>query len=77
MKPKRKTTAKKKKTTSKLMLVALKMLPSEHEALKKRALWHAQGNLSAWLRHAGLRYKPSRGERVATVTMPSAKPKRR
>lgn len=58
---------------SKLILVALKMTRSEHLALKKRAKWFAKGNFSAWIRHAGLRYKPKSGEVIFSVTMPSTK----
>jgi len=47
----------------KLILVPIKMTPSEHRMLKLRANWFAEGNLSAWLRRAGMEYMPKKGER--------------
>ncbi len=64
------------KSKSKLILVALKMLPSEYKALRAKARKHADGNFSAWIRHAGSRYKPKRGEVIVSVTMPGVKNKR-
>lgn len=58
---------------SALVLVPIKIHPKEIRAIKAQAKKYAQGNFSAWLRHAGLRYRPKRGEHVETVTMPSAK----
>lgn len=52
----------KSKPKSKLIPVHIKLTHAEHEALKKRADWWALGNLSAWLRYAGLKYVPEKGE---------------
>lgn len=64
---------KKKPKPSDTIMVALKMSRSELVAIKKRAAWYAKGNLSAWLRHSGLRYKPKRGEVVLSVAVPVKK----
>lgn len=58
---------------TKLIMVSLKLSPSELKALKLRAKWHAKGNFSAWIRHAGIRYRPKSGEKILGVAAPSAK----
>lgn len=68
-KPKVKAVAK----VTKPVLVPIKIPVTQLRALKAHAKKHAEGNLSAWLRHAGLRYRPKRGEVVQTVTMPGNK----
>lgn len=50
------------KAKEKLIVVSLKMKPSELKALKGQAKKFAKGNLSAWFRFAGLRYIPKNGE---------------
>lgn len=69
-------TKRKTKTKSQLVLVPIKIHPKEIRAMKLNAKKFAQGNLSAWLRHSGLRYRPKRGEVVDTVTMPGTIKKR-
>lgn len=75
-KKKKKTASKVKPKSTKPILVPIKIPPPQLKALKVQAKKYAEGNLSAWLRHAGLRYRPKRGEKVETVTMPSGKTKR-
>lgn len=67
---------KKTKSKAKPVLIAIKIPILELVTLKARARHFAKGNLSAWLRHASLRYRPKRGEVVETVTMPTVKKKR-
>lgn len=55
---------------AKAILVPIRIPKVQLMKLKAQAKKHAQGNLSAWLRHAGLRYIPKRGEVVETVPMP-------
>lgn len=38
----------------------LKLLKQEREVLTARAKRFANGNLSAWLRYAGMHYKPAK-----------------
>lgn len=75
-KPKKKKAASKPKSRMQMkkiksVLVPIKIPPRQLLALKAQARRFAKGNLSAWLRHAGLRYSPKRGEVVYTVSMPS------
>lgn len=49
----------KKAAKDKLKLVTLKMTKAEHSALIKQAKVYTHGNLSAWLRRAGLKYVPN------------------
>lgn len=73
---KKKKSKQPKQKGAKPILVPIKIPPTQLRALKLQAKKYADGNLSAWLRHAGLRYRPKRGEVVETVTMPSGKTKR-
>ena len=73
---KRKAKSKPKRLSKPPVLIAIKIPLDELLDLKGCAKHYAQGNLSAWLRHAGLRYRPKRGEVIKTVTMPGAKKKR-
>lgn len=57
--------------------IAIRIPITELVALKGRARHYVKGNLSAWLRHAGLRYIPKRGEVIETVTMPAVKAARK
>lgn len=41
-------------------LINLKVTKSELKALKANAKKYAKGNLSLWLRHAGIFHKPTR-----------------
>lgn len=58
----------KPKSKSELILVPIKIHPREIRVMKRLAKKHAGGNFSAWLRHAGLRYRPKRGEAVTPRT---------
>lgn len=49
---------------AKLGVVNVKMTEAWHDRLVKIARRHADGNLSAWLRHAGSRYTPKKGEKI-------------
>lgn len=66
----------KTKPKSELVGITIKFHPREIQAMKANAKKYAQGNFSAWTRHAGLRYRPKRGEVVHTVTMPGTIKKR-
>jgi hypothetical protein len=59
---KQKTKPKKKKKVATLVLSNFKLTALEENAIKKKALKYARGNYSAWLRHAGLNYRPKSGE---------------
>ncbi len=51
--------SKKKETKkSKLERINIKMTKEELAILTRRAARHTEGNLSAWLRTAGLKYTP-------------------
>ena len=56
----------KKKKLEKLKLRNVKLSPRDERLLQAKAKKHADGNLSAWLRHAGMRYTPKKSERVVT-----------
>ncbi len=45
-------------------IMNFKIDSKDRKALSVLAKKFAQGNLSAWLRHAGLRYQPKRGEKI-------------
>jgi hypothetical protein len=55
---------------SDMISINIKMTREELDALKLKARRPAHGNLSAWLRHAGLRYKMKEGEIIVCVPMP-------
>lgn len=46
--------------------IIFKVNEETRELLQKNADVHASGNLSAWLRHAGLHYKPHRHFKART-----------
>lgn len=50
---------------SKLGVVNTKMSASDRKALQAKAKKFAQGNLSAWVRHAGKKYTPKKGEKIS------------
>lgn len=52
------------KTGSELKIVNLKLGGKDRAALKAQAKKFTKGNLSAWLRYAGLQYVPKRGEQI-------------
>lgn len=54
-----------KKSGSQLKIVNLKVGSKDRAALNAMAKKYAKGNLSAWLRHAGLRYVPKKAEKIA------------
>lgn len=56
---------KKRPSGSKLGVVNVKMSAADRKCLKAQAKRFAQGNLSAWLRHAGRKYTPKRGEKIS------------
>lgn len=60
-------TADKMRKKSKLAFetVTLKVTPAEAKRLRSKAKRFAEGNLSAWLRHAGVRYAAIKGEKIA------------
>jgi hypothetical protein len=45
-----------------LTLINLKVTGKDRKLLNRMALVHAGGNLSAWLRYAGLHYRPKASE---------------
>jgi hypothetical protein len=55
----------KKKKRSKLVVVNVKMSVADRMSLKASAKRHAKGNLSAWVRHAGRKYTPKKGEKIS------------
>lgn len=64
-KTKKKSAPKKKAikaSGSKLKIVNIKVGGKDRSSLTAKAKAHAKGNLSAWLRYAGLRYTPKKGE---------------
>jgi len=69
--------SKKKAATKnpKPVMITVKIPLTELWGLRTYAKKFAKGNLSAWLRHAGMRYRPKAGEIVKSVTMPSGKSK--
>lgn len=50
---------------SKLRVVNVKMSEADRKSLIAHAKRFAEGNLSAWLRHAGRRYVPKKGEKIS------------
>ncbi len=63
-KVKKKTAKPKKKPTGRLKIVNLRMNDKDRAMLLKRAKQFAKGNLSAWVRHAGLKYVPKKDELI-------------
>jgi hypothetical protein len=53
-----KTKSKKKPVKSALQVVNIKLTPATRALLIKKAKRHTEGNLSEWLRLAGLAYIP-------------------
>lgn len=49
---------------SKLKITNLKLGGKDRKALKEKAKLFTKGNLSAWLRYAGLQYVPKKGEQI-------------
>ena len=45
-------------------LINLKVSPAEMKAIQENATKYAGGNYSAWLRYAGMNFKPSKSELV-------------
>lgn len=63
-----KARSKKKKAPARkktLDVINVKMSKATRSALKSRAKKFAKGNLSAFLRHAGLKYTPRKGEKIS------------
>ncbi len=54
----------KKKKPKLLAMINVKTPPETRARLQAQADKYANGNLSAWLRHAGLQYTPKKGESV-------------
>jgi hypothetical protein len=54
----------KPKVASKLSLINLKVSGKDRKAIQALANKHADGNYSAWLRHAGLHYRPKKAEKI-------------
>lgn len=65
-----------KKTPGEATLVPIKIQPRAIREIRANAKKYADGNLSAWMRHAAIRYKPKRGEVVDLSTTPSLKKKK-
>jgi hypothetical protein len=63
----------KKKAVEKSILVPIKIPPKDLKALKALARKYANGNFSAWLRHAGARYRPKVGELIYTPAVTKKK----
>lgn len=57
-----------KNSKPKLIVVNVKMTRAERATLKAYAKRFADGNLSAWVRHAGHRYTPKKGEKIRFKT---------
>ena len=55
----------KKQKRSKLKLINLKVSSRERKELNALAQKYMGGNLSAWLRYAGLRFDPKKNRRAA------------
>ena len=62
---KTKTPKKVVKTGSELKIVNIKVGSKDRKNLNAKAGAYAKGNLSAWLRYAGLRYVPKKGEVIS------------
>lgn len=60
-------------STANTILVPIRIPKLQLKKLKGQAKRYAKGNLSAWLRHTGLRYRPKRGEIVETIPRPIGK----
>lgn len=54
-------------------IVNIKTSRADRKALKDQAAKYADGNLSAWMRYAGLHHKPKRGEKVSLDFKPKKK----
>lgn len=58
----------KKKSKRKLIeprsVIHIKLSSADKKALGKIASQYAEGNVSAWLRHAGRKYTPKKGEKI-------------
>lgn len=61
------------KSGSSLKIVNIKVGGKDRKDLNAKAKAHAKGNLSAWLRYAGLRYVPKKGEVVSLDPVASKK----
>jgi hypothetical protein len=64
MAKKAKAQAVKKSKARKTEIVNLKVTSQERGVLNALAKKHAGGNISAWLRHSGLNYRPGKTEIV-------------
>ena len=62
-----------KATGSKLKIVNIKVGGKDRSGLSAKAKAYAKGNLSAWLRYAGLRYVPKKGEVINLDPMTATK----
>lgn len=58
---------KKKVKDSSLIVVNVKVPSAVKKTLQLNADKYAEGNLSAWLRHAGMKYTPKKGEHVQVL----------
>jgi len=59
-------TRKKKRINAKTYVdtVHVKLTPADRKAIRANAKLFAKGNISAWMRHAAMRYIPKRGEHI-------------
>lgn len=57
----------KTKKQPRVAVINIKINDNLRKKLQSFADRYAEGNLSAWLRHAGMNYAPSKGERVISV----------
>lgn len=60
----KKATTAANKPGSQLKITNLKLASKDRKALKEKAKLFTKGNLSAWLRYAGLQYVPKKGESI-------------
>lgn len=58
----KKTAAKKALIKKARTLMNMKVLGKDRKTLTSLAKQYAHGNVSAWLRHAGLNYRPTKNE---------------
>jgi hypothetical protein len=61
---------KRKRKFTKLIPLTIKVTEEDAGNFRKRAKKFANGNVSAWLRHSGLKYVPKSGEAIKGYAAP-------
>jgi hypothetical protein len=51
-----------------LTMVGIKVGDEDREAIVRKAKRHAEGNVSAWIRHSAKAYIPKKNERIPKTT---------